>query len=84
MPEANQYVLKHKELIELIIKACEVHDGKWYLMVNFGFSAGNFGPSKDELSPGAAIVISQVGIQRADSNVVPELTVDAAIVNPRK
>lgn len=84
MPEVNQYVLKHRELVELIIKASDVHDGTWYLMVNFGFTAGNFGPSKDDLAPGAAIVISQIGIQRANSGVVPEMTVDAAKVNPRK
>ena len=82
MPEAIQYVLGHKELVKLIIKECGVHDGRWYLLASFGVTAGNYGPSNDQMSPGVVVAVTQVGIQRADSNMPPEMVVDAAIVNP--
>jgi hypothetical protein len=82
MPEANQYTLSHKELVELIIKQCGIHEGRWVLMANLGFAAGNFGPSNDQMSPGAVVSITQLGISRADQNAPREMTVDAAVVNP--
>ena len=83
MPVANQYVLSHRELTELIIKASDVHEGKWMLLVNFAFSAGNFGPSEPEVIPGVIAGIQQIGIQRAeDTSTGKVLIVDAAEVNP--
>jgi len=82
MPEVNQIFFSNKELLELLIKKADVHEGKWVLTVNFGFSAANFGPSPDQMSPGAAVAILQTGIQRAPPET-PEATVmDAALVNP--
>lgn len=83
MPDVNQYSFSQKELVTLLIKAAGVHEGKWIIMMNFGFSAGNFGPSPAELSPGAVIAAINVGIQRADANAAPEMVVDAAEVNPK-
>ena len=42
-------------------------------MANFGFSAGNFGPTASQLAPGVAIVINQMGIQRAQADTLPEM-----------
>ena len=83
MPTANQFVLSHKELTELIIKQANVHEGRWMLMATFGFSVGNFGPTESEVLPGAVIGIQQLGIQRAEANSPSGLTVDAAEVNPK-
>jgi hypothetical protein len=82
MPEVNQYLFNHKELLELMIKRAGVHEGRWMVMANLGFSPGNFGPTPDQMSPGAAVVVMQMGIQRALAETPPEMTVDAAVVNP--
>jgi hypothetical protein len=87
MSNATQYKLKHKELVELLIKANGVHEGRWMLNVDFGMAPGNFGPSENEISPGIMVAVQSVGIQR-DTNPASPLTdalvVDAAVVNPKK
>lgn len=84
MAEPTQFALTHKELIELIIKSSNIHEGRWMLSVTFGFAPGNFGPSPDQLNPGTVVAISQIGIQRElpEMLIPPGLMVDAAIVNP--
>ena len=82
MPEINQYMFNNKELLELLIKHAHVHDGRWVLIANFGFSAGQFGQTADQVAPGVAIVINQMEIQRAQVDVPKEMWLDAAVVNP--
>ena len=82
MPEANQYLFNHKELLELLIKKADLHEGKWTLMANMGFSPGNFASTPDQMSPGAAVIVLQMGIQRADAQAPPEMVMDAAVMNP--
>jgi len=84
MPEVNQIFFSHKELLELLIKKAGVHEGKWVLAANFGFTAGNFGPSPDQLSPGAIVAVTQLGITRAPSDSPEQAILDAAIVNPAR
>ena len=84
MPNANQYTVTHRELLELLIQKCGVHEGKWTLLANFGFAAGNFGPTNEALSPGAVVVINNVGIQTAGPTTPAEIVLDAAVVNPEK
>jgi hypothetical protein len=82
MPEANQYLFNHKELLEVLIKQAGVHEGKWVIMASFGFSPGNFGPSPDQMAPGAVVAVLQIGIQRATSETPDAMSLDAAVVNP--
>jgi hypothetical protein len=82
MPEASQYLFSHKELLEIMIKKADVHEGKWVVMANFGFSPGNFGPSADQMAPGAVVAVLQMGMLRATPETPPEMIVDAAQVNP--
>ena len=84
MPEADQYKFTNKELLELLIKQADVHDGRWVLLVNFAFSAGNFGPSSDQILPGAVTAIQHIGIQRAGENTPVGMLLDAKKVNPRR
>jgi hypothetical protein len=84
MPEANQYIFSHKELLELFIKQAGLHEGKWVIMANLGFSTGNFGPSADQMAPGAVVAVLNMGIQKAPADTPSEMSVDAAIVNPKK
>lgn len=83
MADANQYTVTNKELVELIIRAAGVHEGKWVLMANLRFGPGNFGPSPAEMCPGAVVAVQQMGITRADAATPHEMQVDAAVVNPR-
>jgi hypothetical protein len=84
MPEANQLIWTHKELVTLLIKAADIHDGRWYLMMNLTLGIGNFGPSDDHANPGAFVAIANVGIQREppEQKAPAALVVDAAEVNP--
>jgi hypothetical protein len=82
MPEVQTYSFSHKELLEILVKASGIHEGSWMLQMNFGFTAGNFGPSDENILPGAVSVVSHVGITRAPENAPKGLVVDAAEVNP--
>ena len=82
MPEANQFIFSHKELVEMMIKKADLHEGKWMLLVNFGLGAINGGPSADQIIPTAVAGVQAVGIQRAQPDSPPNLTADAAEVNP--
>jgi hypothetical protein len=80
MPAINQYSATPRELVELLIKAADVREGRWFLVANFGFSPGNFGATAAQLAPGVAVVLQGLGIQRELPGVAPEILVDAAKV----
>jgi hypothetical protein len=82
MPEVNQIFFQHKEVVELLIRKADLHDGKWILSVNFGFTAGLFGPTPEQTSPGALVGILGIGLTRAAPDTPDALQVDASQVNP--
>jgi hypothetical protein len=84
MPEVNQFTWSHKELATLLLKEAGIHEGRWFLMMNFSFAGGNFGPSDDQMSPGVVVTTTSIGIQRVlpDQKTPAALTIDAAEVNP--
>lgn len=82
MPEVNQLFFQHKEIVELLIKKAGIHEGKWVLAVNIGFSAGNFGPTLDQLVPGAVLTVLGIGLNRATPETPDALKVDASLINP--
>lgn len=85
MAEATQFVFTHKEIITLMVKEKGIHEGRWMLLVNYGMSPGNFGPSPNEISPGMIVAITGLGIQKEPPGqppASPALVVDAAEVNP--
>jgi len=83
MPKPSQFNFTHKELLELMIKQCDVHDGRWMLVCNFGFAAGNFGIGPEDAAPGGLLTVQSIGISRTDDpNIPAHLTLDAAEVNP--
>jgi|SRR5271163_852107 len=86
MPEPNQYTVKPRELVELIIKASGIKEGRWFLFANFGFAPGNFGPNPAQMAPGAAVIIQGIGIQREQPEALmpPEVVVDAAELTEKK
>src|ERR1700694_2481346 len=82
VPEINQLFFSHREILEMLIKKADIHEGKWMFSANFGFSAGNFGPTPDQLSPGGVVVILGIGLQRAAGDAPEAALVDAALINP--
>ena len=82
MPEVSQVFFQHKEMVELLIKKADLHEGKWMLSVNFGFSPGNFGSTPEQAAPGVIVVVLGVGLLRAAQDTPDALQVDASVVNP--
>jgi hypothetical protein len=84
MATPTQYSVPHKELVEVLIKHLNIHEGRWVLTLSVGFAPGLFGPSEDQVNPGAAVVINHVLIQReTEGQPAPShLVVDAKVVNP--
>jgi hypothetical protein len=83
--ESNQITWTHKELVTLMIKEAKIHEGRWLLLLQYGMSPGNFGPSPAEISPGMVVAVTRIGIQREPPGQVPApegLVVDAAEANP--
>jgi hypothetical protein len=61
MAEATQFTFAHRELITLMIKEKNIHEGRWILLVNFGMAPSNFGTSPTELSPAMIVAITSLG-----------------------
>ena len=82
MPEVTSYTFSHKELIELLIKKQDIHEGLWSITIEFGFGALNVaaGPDDPNGAPAAINIVKRIGIQKQDQQT--PLTVDAAQVNP--
>ena len=82
MPETSQVTFAHKEVLELLIKRANIHEGKWMLSVTFAFSGANIGPTPDQVIPAAVVGIQSLGIQKAQPDSPDSLVLDAAIINP--
>ena len=86
MAEINQWNFTHQEVLELLIKKADVHEGTWAISFNLQMVAGTFPISPSSILPGAAILIQGLALQRipADQPQPPgAATMDAAKVNPR-
>ncbi len=92
MSEIEAYTFSHKELVAMMIKEQNIHDGFWELTVSFSLSAqnliflppGNL-PQRDPLptddaSPAAIVSITRLGIRKVAKDA--PLAVDAAKINP--
>jgi hypothetical protein len=71
-----------KELTEILIKHYDLHEGKYYLKLNFQIGTGLFGPASDAICPTAMIGISKFGLMESVEDT--PITIDAAKVNPPK
>jgi hypothetical protein len=81
MDEQKQITLSFQEIVTAIVRAQDIHEGLWGIYVEFGIAALNLGPDSTDLKPTAIVPIVKFGIQ-----TFPEennLTVDAAVVNPK-
>ena len=57
-----------QQVLKAILKQEGIEDGHWGLVLNFGFSAGNVGPSAQDLKPGAILSIRAIGIQKTEED----------------
>ena len=74
-----------KELVAILIKDRDIHEGHWGIHIEFNFSAGMVpitAPNQSSIAvlPTALASVGKVGIHRFD-NAAP-FTVDASQVNP--
>jgi len=80
----NQHIFTFQELLTLMVKARDIHEGLWGLHVKFGLQAANVkaGPTPDEalLLPTALLPLLEMGISPVKE--LHDLAVDAAKVNP--
>lgn len=81
MAEASQITYKHRDLVELLVKAQGLHDGIWGLFVRFGLGASNIGLTEEEVQPAAIIPVIEIGLQKMEKE--SNIAVDAAKVNPQ-
>lgn len=87
MPETNQIRFSHAEVLNLLVREADVHEGLWALSFQVGMQVGRISTGPDSALPGASILIQGLGIQRLDEEmpITPGSTyVDAAKVNPKR
>jgi hypothetical protein len=75
-------MFKYREVAEALVKQAGLHEGKWQVIMTFGLGAANMGPTEAEVVPGAAVAVTNIGLQKAMEGSPPALVVDAAVVNP--
>jgi hypothetical protein len=83
MAEVDQYTFLYSEIVEALVRKQGLHDGVWQLRIEFGLSAANIKQvegSKDA-TPAAIVPVVKIGIQRGSE--LNNLSVDAAVVNPK-
>lgn len=81
MPEPTQIVFTHKEIVELLLKKQDIHEGIWGLFIKFGLKAANIGSSPSDLMPAAIVPVLEIGLQKGKEE--GSLFVDAAKANPQ-
>ena len=86
MAEIGQYFFSHKEIVEMLIKQQDIHEGKWSLLVAIGSTVANIGPTPEQIVPSVLVQLQKIGIQRMPGGLPPEngITVDAGVVNPAR
>ena len=81
MAETAQIKFSNKEVVTALLKAQRISEGIWGIYVRFGLQAANVGPDEASVVPAAIVPIVELGLQKLDK--VTNISVDAAIVNPR-
>jgi hypothetical protein len=87
MAEATQFTFKLSEVLEMLVKHLDVHEGQWSLLLGIQLSVGAFGPTPADTFPGGAVSLRELGIARVEAGTKPgpgSIVVDAAVVNPKE
>lgn len=86
MPQADRHSFKLSELLEMMIKSADVHEGEWELIVNHMYGGGGHDISATERVPAVVVAVAGLGIMRLAAGVekVKNLVwADAAVINPK-
>lgn len=78
---ATEFSFTHKELMSMMLKEADIHEGLWSFSVNFRLGAGAFGPTEAEVAPTGFVGVDSLGIRRAPQT--GPLVFDAADLNPK-
>lgn len=70
------------ELGTLLLKEKNIHDGLYEVSVEFQVAVGAVGPDDKSVLPGAVIGVKRIGLRKVEEK--NPLTIDAAVVNPKK
>jgi hypothetical protein len=70
-----------KEIASILIKNQGIHEGLWEVSLEVQATIGQLGPSQESRLPGALILVSKIGLSKAEKAGLN--TVDAAEVNPK-
>jgi hypothetical protein len=85
MADPKRIVLPYKELVEFMIKKNDLHEGIWALFARFGLNVMNAAveyENASQLRPVAIVPLVEIGLQ--EGTQLHELSLDAAVVNPRR
>jgi hypothetical protein len=72
--------LNLSEVIKILIKHFDLHEGLFDLSFEMQIGVGNFGPTKESTFPSAVVGIG--GLKLIKSDKMGPHTVDASMVNP--
>ena len=81
MAEVASYKFSYKEVAEALVKQQGLKEGIWALTVEFGISASNIGPDKNDLKPAAFVPIMGFGLQKVEEET--NLTFNASEISQK-
>ncbi|MBP6367386.1 MAG: hypothetical protein KBA82_10105 [Nitrosomonas sp.] len=81
-PKFARDPLTIKDLAAVLIQHYGFNEGYFDLSVEFNIGVGAVGPNPNELTPGAILSVSRIGL--TNSKDMGPMSVDAATVNPKK
>jgi hypothetical protein len=83
MVETTRRIYSNKELVEMMLRDQEIHEGNWVLAANLSFTAMNFGQSPDgsDASPAGVVAVTGVLLERVPAPL--PFSVNAAEANPK-
>lgn len=85
MSNSADITLDFKEIITLIIKDKNIHEGLFVPAMELTFGAGADKNDAGTITPTVKIGIKSIGIQKVDENQSDnEMAVDASLVNPKR
>ncbi|MGE0644163.1 MAG: hypothetical protein AB7P24_10865 [Nitrospira sp.] len=79
MSAEDKYMLDFEELVALMLKKYDIHEGIWGLSIEFRFGAGNIGDGQN-IRPTIVAGVNKIGLQKFPQE--NEIAFDAAKLNP--
>ena len=82
MAEIKQISYSNRDLLILMLKDQEIHNGNWVLNASFKFAAMNMGQNLDgtDAAPSAIATLAGFSLEKVDESL--PFSVNAAEVNP--